>query len=320
VFVRRGSSSEASSELKVTSHVENLAQSACKRASGEKLWCATCHDPHTTPAPVAKVAYFRGKCLSCHQTDSCRSPAKARQEKQDYCITCHMPRGPTDIPHFSFTHHRVGIHEEQAKSKKLTEADKLVPVVDVSHLPKLEQQRLLGLANDIFAGKLAGGLDDETRGDPSYRGLAKVFQDRARQILEEVRSQGVRDPEVEIFFSRSYWRKNPALCIEYAESALKSPHLSPATRSTALYNLASSHFDQRRYSQAFPYLEELVKMERSEISLMLLASPCAKTVTGSASPVIDHSSSTPCGVATCSVGGAGSVGRPVCGPRVTGGR
>jgi predicted CXXCH cytochrome family protein len=235
------------------------------------MTCTTCHDPHSLPEEMMKGEHYRNKCLSCHQTDSCRSPAKARQEKQDYCITCHMPRGPTDIPHFSFTHHRVGIHEEQAKSKKLTEADKLVPVVDVSHLPKLEQQRLLGLANDIFAGKLAGGLDDETRDDSSYRGLAKVFQDRARQILEDVRSQGVRDGEVEIFFSRWHWRKNPALCIEYAESALKVPHLAPATRSTALYNLASSHFDQRRYAQAFPYLEELVKLERSEISLMLLA-------------------------------------------------
>jgi tetratricopeptide (TPR) repeat protein len=37
-----------------------------------------------------------------------------------------------------------------------------------------------------------------------------------------------------------------------------------------LFNLASSHFDQGRYAQAFPYLEELVAIERSEISLMLL--------------------------------------------------
>ena len=258
--------------MTVSGQIEQMRLSRCYVES-KTMTCATCHDPHALPNESEKTAHYRNKCLSCHQAESCGMPVKARLEKQneDYCITCHMPRGPTDIPHFSFTHHRVGIHEEQAKSKKLTEADQLVPVVDVSHFPKHERQRLLGLANDVFAGKLAGGLDDETRDDPSYRALSQVFQDRGRQILEEVRSLGLRDPEVETFFSRLYWRKNPALCIEYATSALQSPHILPATRRVVVYNLASSHFDQRRYAQAFPYLEELVKMERSEISLMLLA-------------------------------------------------
>jgi tetratricopeptide (TPR) repeat protein len=181
-----------------------------------------------------------------------------------------MPRGPTDIPHFSFTHHRVGIHAEEPKSEKLTAADQLVPVVDVSHLPEYERQRLLGLANDVFAGKLSAGLDEETRDDPSYRALAAVFRKRAREILEEVRSRGLRDPEVETFFSHLHWRKNPDQCIAYAESALSSRQISPATRSSVLYNLASSHFDERRHRQALPYLEELVRMERKEITLMLL--------------------------------------------------
>ena len=59
------------SALRVTSHVENLAQSACKRASGDKMWCGTCHDPHTPPEPAAKASYFRSKCLSCHQPRDC---------------------------------------------------------------------------------------------------------------------------------------------------------------------------------------------------------------------------------------------------------
>jgi len=257
------------SAMTVSGQIEQMRLSRCYIDS-KTMTCTTCHDPHSIPAESARTEHFRQKCLGCHQADSCGLPAKTRQEKQGNCIVCHMPRGPTDIPHFSFTHHRVGIHSEEAKQSKLTEADKLVPVVDVSHLPEIERRRLLGLANDVFGGKLATGLDDETRDDPSYRALAVVFQNRARQILDEVRSQGARDPEVDLFFSRLHWRKNPALCIEYAESALKSEHVSPAVRSMALYNLASSHFDQRRYAQAFPHLEELVKVERSEISLMLL--------------------------------------------------
>ena len=152
------------------------------------MTCATCHNPHALPDESEKLDFYRNKCLSCHQVESCGLPVEARrqQQTQDNCIVCHMPRGPTDIPHFSFTHHRVGIHATETKSKKLTESDNLVQVVDVSHLPELERLRLLGLANDIFAAKLAGGLDDETRDDPSYRALSTVFQHRGRKILEEV--------------------------------------------------------------------------------------------------------------------------------------
>lgn len=104
VFVRAGSSSE----LRVTSHVENLAQSACKRASGGKMWCGTCHDPHTTPEPAEKAAYFRGKCLTCHQTQDCRAAAASRSANGDNCIACHMPRAQTaDIQHVVFTDHSI---------------------------------------------------------------------------------------------------------------------------------------------------------------------------------------------------------------------
>src|SRR5262249_22640936 len=153
-----------------------------------------------------------------------------------------MPRGPTDIPHFSFTHHRVGIHAGKA-GDRIDESDQLVPVEDVSHLPEHERLRLLGLANEVFAGRLAGGVNDETRYDPAYHSLARVFQDRARMLLEEVRSRGLRDPEVEAYFSRLYWRKEPELCIAHAEEVLRSPHVSQATRKSTLYHLASSYFD-----------------------------------------------------------------------------
>ena len=104
VFVRAGSPSE----LRVTSHVENLAQSGCKRASGDKMWCGTCHDPHTTPTPTTKAAYYRGKCLTCHQTQDCHAAAEARSANGDSCTACHMPRGETsDVQHVVFTDHSI---------------------------------------------------------------------------------------------------------------------------------------------------------------------------------------------------------------------
>jgi tetratricopeptide (TPR) repeat protein len=257
------------SAMTVSGQIEQMRLSRCYVQS-KTMTCTTCHDPHAHLEASAKEAHYRNQCLSCHKTESCRLPAKARMDAKDYCVTCHMPKGPTDIPHFSFTHHRIGIHAAKPNDK-LTEADQLIAVVDVSHFPEHEQQRLLGLATGQFAGKLAGGLNDETRYDPIHRGLSRVFHDRARRILEEVRAQGLRDAEVEDFFSRLHWRKNAEHCIEHARLALESPPISPSVRKSVVYNLASSYFDQGRYDLAFPYLEELAQCERSEITLMLLA-------------------------------------------------
>lgn len=125
VFVRRSSPAE----LKVTSHVENLAQSACKRASGDKLWCATCHDPHTVPEPAAKAAYFRGKCLTCHKTQDCGAAQATRQANGDDCTACHMPRGPAgDVEHVVFTDHAIRKPAGPAQPKSASApASELVP-------------------------------------------------------------------------------------------------------------------------------------------------------------------------------------------------
>ncbi|HWB86636.1 MAG TPA: cytochrome c3 family protein [Bryobacteraceae bacterium] len=104
VFVRAGETRG----MKVNSHAQKLAQSACKRASGDRLWCGTCHDPHRTPAPSERVAWYREKCLGCHNTRSCTESAKARQVAGDNCIGCHMPRNLVlDVEHVVYTDHSI---------------------------------------------------------------------------------------------------------------------------------------------------------------------------------------------------------------------
>ena len=46
VFVKE----QASGERAATDHSEQLARSKCKLASGDRMWCGTCHDPHSRPA------------------------------------------------------------------------------------------------------------------------------------------------------------------------------------------------------------------------------------------------------------------------------
>jgi photosynthetic reaction center cytochrome c subunit len=88
--------------FKVISHVEQLALSACARNSGGRLWCGTCHDPHSKP--LQPVEYYRTRCLACHTANfSVPHPAKDSD-----CLSCHMPRrNAQDGGHSVFTDHRI---------------------------------------------------------------------------------------------------------------------------------------------------------------------------------------------------------------------
>jgi len=91
--------------LRVVGQVQRLALSKCARASGGKLWCGTCHDPHSQPADAK--SYFRAKCLGCHGAGLVKTHPKPNQD----CTGCHMPRRPvTDGAHTIFTDHRIAIY------------------------------------------------------------------------------------------------------------------------------------------------------------------------------------------------------------------
>jgi len=178
VFVRAGSPSE----LRVTSHVENLAQSECKRRSGEKLWCGTCHDPHTVPAASEKAAYYRDKCLSCHQTSSCTASQSSRQANNDSCIACHMPRNPTaDIEHVVFTDHSIRRRPSRAPTPSAT-AD-LVP-----YFGGEPAARDLGLAYAIIGSR---------EGNPTYT-------ERAFRLLQQAAANSTADAQALAYLAQFY--------------------------------------------------------------------------------------------------------------------
>jgi len=179
VFIRAGSPSD----LRVTSHVENLAQSACKRASGDKLWCGTCHDPHTAPEPSEKAAYFRGKCLSCHQTQDCHAAAEARRANGDNCTACHMPRGPTsDIQHVVFTDHSIR-RKPTASGVVPSSQSELVPYPSYT-----ATTRDLALAYAVVA------LRDNNPAD----------RDRAFPLLKQAAEQGTADAQALVYLAEFY--------------------------------------------------------------------------------------------------------------------
>ncbi len=88
--------------------VEQMKVSKCYTASGGKLDCTSCHDPHARPEPPAADAFYRAKCLACHDSHGCSLPAAERRAKNDSCIACHMSRAPSsNIAHTAVTDHRV---------------------------------------------------------------------------------------------------------------------------------------------------------------------------------------------------------------------
>ncbi|HWE83349.1 MAG TPA: cytochrome c3 family protein [Terracidiphilus sp.] len=99
-FVHSG---ENGSGGRATSQWEALLRSRCKIASGDKLTCTTCHDPHGGPSPEKRVEYYRAKCLQCHA-----EMAKRHHPENRDCTACHMARPPSnDIAHEQVTDHWI---------------------------------------------------------------------------------------------------------------------------------------------------------------------------------------------------------------------
>ncbi|HYL16826.1 MAG TPA: multiheme c-type cytochrome [Terriglobales bacterium] len=86
------------------SQVEALAQSTCKKKTGDAMSCTSCHDPHFSPSAEERVSYYRGKCLACH---GAAFGSKHHAEQPD-CTGCHMPSSQsTDVAHTQVTDHRI---------------------------------------------------------------------------------------------------------------------------------------------------------------------------------------------------------------------
>jgi tetratricopeptide (TPR) repeat protein len=213
------------------------------------------------PTPDERIMFYRNKCLSCHTDRECglMHAERIQENPQDNCVACHMPQVPTDIPHFAFTHHRIQKNRpQQSTGVSAAEPGTLVPLDDVSRLPRIEQDRCLGLAY----WQLSIGTNNGEH--------AATFSRRARDLLESVQRRGLSDPEVDAALASCYSEQNPRRAIELAESAAASSQLSPASRIEVLWILGSSYFDLNETDRAIPPLEELVRLHRNAEAWLLL--------------------------------------------------
>ena len=92
-------------------HYYSMTLSKCYRASGGKLGCQSCHNPHVQPSkgrspaifpqPVPRFATREKSCTFDLQTRLAQIPV-------DACSNCHMPKRPAlTVSHSALTDHRV---------------------------------------------------------------------------------------------------------------------------------------------------------------------------------------------------------------------
>jgi Tfp pilus assembly protein PilF len=101
---------------RIVGQFEQLHESHCFIASGDRLGCISCHDPHRAPEPEEKATYFRDRCLKCHANRGCSLPVSVRLERSpdDDCTSCHMPRSnDSNTIHVAITNHRIPRRAEE---------------------------------------------------------------------------------------------------------------------------------------------------------------------------------------------------------------
>lgn len=250
-FVRQGSSGE-----RATSQWEALLQSGCKRGAGEKLTCTTCHDPHSSPSPEERVAFYRAKCLQCHDAEAAGKPgagtagfrpaarkgfASAHHPENQDCTSCHMPRAKADdIAHEQVTDHRIPrISQPAVKEQAVSGSDEgmLVAIGTAVGVAGEGSSRDLGVAYALEA----------LRGD-------KAAGERAMELLRKAEALPGSEADWELHerlgFLDQLAGEKDAAAREYALALAAN-----AYDSVAAGNLALLKAGDRQYGAAIDLLE-----------------------------------------------------------------
>jgi Tetratricopeptide repeat/Cytochrome c554 and c-prime len=227
---------------RASSQYEALLRSACKVASGDKLTCTTCHDPHSSPSAQERVSYFRGRCLACHTSP--KIATMHHPEEQD-CAVCHMPTRETiDISHEQATDHNIQRRPTTAGSARfidLADSDELLPVGRVS-----AGDRELGLA---------------------YAQLAehgnRVAAAKAVRLLAKAEKDGHNDAQVhtQLGFIQQMSGDKADARKEYADALREDPY-----QATALGNLAVLDAASGGVEDAIALLQRAVDADPSQMA------------------------------------------------------
>jgi hypothetical protein len=247
--------------MTVVGHVEQMHLSRCYKES-ETLTCTSCHNPHAFPRPEERVAYYRARCLRCHDAQDCKVPSDqlTRESPSNDCVHCHMPSGDTEVPHVSFTHHRIGLHDK--RSSLPADDDRIGTLrlfFENTRLGALDAKRSLGLAYLELA------MEKKSSGRGTY------YRRQGFELLSEVHAAGLPDPIVRAKLARMHFELEQDQAMPLAQSALADETLTALERCAALFVLGAERLRHKRYDEARIAFRELVTLRRHPHDWLLLA-------------------------------------------------
>ncbi len=189
-------------DLRVASHGERLALSACYTKSNGKLVCITCHNPHQPVQTVAR-SFFNETCVSCHSLAVLsRSKPRAQHDANGDCVACHMPQGKTtDVVHVNFTEHWI---QKEPAAQQPAGASALPALKDFFAEKDAAADLRLGMAylqfydtankDQVYFERALALMRNGLQNDPQneegfYRlGLAYFYRGRLEEALQQFRA------------------------------------------------------------------------------------------------------------------------------------
>ncbi|QNL22187.1 tetratricopeptide repeat protein [Hyphobacterium sp. CCMP332] len=223
VFIPVG---ENANDFGFASHVERLQMSECFKASGVKMNCTTCHDPHKPLAENA-VSFYNEKCQKCHGMDACGADHQSLSINNNSCIACHMPKdGTTDIPHVSTSDHFIRVYMDNSE-KRSEESDGLKEFRNFTS----EQEN----KRDVFLANLE--YYEKVEQNPGYLERIEVF-------ISEVE----REKKIKYYYLTK--QELPAHLLSQSPNSEANPY-------TAFY---LGEILKRQNENAIPWLERAVNL------------------------------------------------------------
>jgi tetratricopeptide (TPR) repeat protein len=202
----------------LSAQADRLMLSRCFDATGGRLECLTCHNPHVTVYHEERPEdFFKQRCLTCHTTESCVGPEREREatDPSDDCVACHMRRAEPDDQRFTeFTDHwiRRDIRIDAPDARKSYEIEPVFPArfAELSRseqsyyraralslisaaVPTAARTAMLRDAVDAFRAAISEGYD--TANAWYFLGKAQRSLGRTEQAAEAFETAHLRDAE-----------------------------------------------------------------------------------------------------------------------------